>query len=118
MNPVEWWTLVFLAAGIIPLALTIFYYGTDPVPGTHWRRPSRRFMANPFGIVFLLQKFAMLAIFTFIFSVRLIGDYPGREWVALALYGVLEVMFWAVFIVVRRIQIVAERKKAEEARHV
>lgn len=103
-------TFILLTAAEVPLLAFIFYYVTEPVPGTRWRRrfaDVRAFTTT--GKLILAQKVAWFLLFGLILAVRLFGDFPGREWVALALYTFLVGMFWAVFIDQRVVQVEHER---------
>jgi hypothetical protein len=105
-------TLLALGLGIVPLTLFIYFYATVPAPRKWYRRrPSRLFLSTVLGRVVMSQKIALLSILILIVAVRLFGDFPGREWVALGLYTVLVFLFWTVFAVLRRIQKSTESKE-------
>lgn len=95
--------LLILGSSLIPLGLFVFYYTTEPT-GRWCRRPSKLWASTPLGRVLLAQKVTMFLLIGFILLVRWTGGFPGREWVALSLYLVLLGLFWAVFVVLRRIQ--------------
>lgn len=98
-------TLIVLAVWLVPLILFAFFFSTDPVRGTrHARRPFDVRTLEPISKIVLAQKFALIAVIVFIFITRLIGDFPGREWVALILYGALNYLAWAAFVDLRRLQ--------------
>lgn len=106
--------MVILVAALTALGSFIFFYGTRPVPGTRWRRRfSTRWTVTPIGWVLMSQKLALFAILSFILMSRFVGDFPGRDVIALVLYGLLVGLFWAVFGVLRSIQKPVERIERE-----
>lgn len=108
INDVILWTLW---AWSLPLLLFIFYFTTDPVPRTRWRRRVIDLRSlQPVSKILLAQKFALVAVVVFISVVRFTGGFPGREWVAFALYLLLAVIALAAFIDLRLLQLPQERR--------
>jgi hypothetical protein len=103
--------LLVLLSWVIPLGLFVGYQTTTPVPGSRWRR---RFVHPrnllPITRILVSQKLALMLVVVFIATVRFVGDFPGREWVALGLYTLLVALAWVVFIYQRRLQLPQERK--------
>lgn len=102
--------LLLLVSWVIPLGLFVFYAVTTPVPGTAWRRrlmPRRTI--RPVTWILVSQKITLILIVAFIALVRAIGDFPGRDWVALSLYTLLPALAWVVFRYLRRLQSDHER---------
>lgn len=103
--------LVVLLTWILPLQLFTFYFVTDPVPHTRWRRRLINLRdLRPVSKILLAQKQALTLVVLFIGVVRFTGGFPGREWVAFALYVSLVAVAWAAFIDLRLLQIPEERK--------
>lgn len=94
---------IITSAGILPLALAIFYYVTKPSDKHRWRVPASAWL-NPVGIQIVGQKTILLALLVWITFSRLNPDAPGRQAIALGLYGLLVCAFWAFFIVQRWVQ--------------
>ncbi|MDL5351110.1 hypothetical protein [Microbacterium sp. zg-YB36] len=102
---IEFLTLAVLACWLIPLTQFVFFFTTDPVPGTkHQRRVFDIRTLMPVSKILLGQKIALIAIIVFVIATRLFGEFPGREWIALLLYGVLSYFAWAAFLDLRRDQ--------------
>lgn len=103
--------LLVLLSWAVPLALFTFYFVTDPVRGTRFRR---RFIdlrtLTTVSKILLAQKVAFLSVVVFIGIVRFTGGFPGREFVALVLYSLLVILAWLVFADLRAMQLPGERK--------
>lgn len=93
-----------MVASALPLGLFIFYYTTESVPGRKLRRFSRTWLSTPFGPVWLSQKIALLSIILSILFYFLFGDYALRRPLTDLLYTILIGMFWAHFILLRKVQ--------------
>lgn len=103
--------LLVLLSWLAPLILHIFYTLSRPVAGTRWQRTRVRFRAlTPITRMLLAQKFGLILVVGFIGAVRFLGDFPGREWVALGLYSGLVALAWVIFTYMRRLQKPGERK--------
>lgn len=98
--------VVLLAASALPLFLFAVFYITEPVKGGPWwnRRFSKDWLATPFGPVWLSQKLAFLALILSIGSFFLFGDYSFRRGLTDLLYTILIGLFWAHFLLLRRVQ--------------
>lgn len=98
--------VVLMAASALPLALFAAFYITEPREGGPWwrRRFSRDWLATPFGPVWLSQKLAFLAIILSILFFFLFGDYPFRRALTDLLYTILIGLFWAHFVLLRKVQ--------------
>jgi hypothetical protein len=92
-----------VATGIPPLVLAIFYYVTKPSAKHHWRVPASAWL-NPVGVQIVGQKFILLTLVVWITFSRLNPDWPGRQVIAMVIYGLLVAAFWAFFIVQRWVQ--------------
>lgn len=102
---IESLTLGVLAIWLVPLSLFIFFFSTDPVPGTkHRRRMFDLRTLMPVSKILLSQKFTLIAVILFVFASRLFGDWPGREWLALVLYAALTYIAFLAFFDLRRSQ--------------
>jgi len=103
---------ILILAAIIPVAGFIFFFGTVKtnrklkigrleipvrVPWLGWARTG-------IGRALMIQKIAMLAMLLLIESSYIFGDYIGRDIFRVLVYGSLPVMFWTVFLEMRRIQ--------------
>lgn len=98
--------VAILLSWIVPLGLFVFYFATDPVRGSKWRRKLFDLRSLTSVSKFLLaQKFALILVVTFIGIVRFTGGFPGKEIVAVVLYVVLVVLAWGLFIDLRRVQL-------------
>lgn len=103
--------LVILALWVSPMILFIFYFLTDPVPGKRfWRRLIDLRTLKPISLILVTQKASLILVVGFIFLVRFTGGFPGREWVAAALYGLLVLVAWWAHIDLRRLQRPQERR--------
>lgn len=103
--------LLVLLSWLIPLLLHEFYSLSAPVEGTRWlRKPVKFSDLTPITRMLLLQKAGLILVVTFIGVVRLIGNFPGREWVALGLYTALVGVAWVIFTYMRRLQKPGERE--------
>ena len=109
---VDFVVMVILLAAEAALGAFIYYYGTRPAPGTRFRRKfSRLWMSTPIGVVLMSQKIAWFFVVAFILLSRFVGDFPGRDVIALVLYTLLVSLFWAVFGVLRHTQLPFEREQ-------
>lgn len=109
--------LVVLLSWVVPLAVFIFYTVTEPVPGTRFlRRWAGVRHLRPVMRILLAQKVSLILVVSFIFTVRLIGDFPGREWVAFGLYLVLVVLAWVITLYLRHLQRPDERRIRNQPR--
>lgn len=109
--------LILLLLAISSLGSFIYFYGTRPVPGTRFRRRfSTLWTTTPIGWVLMSQKLALLSVFSFILLTRFVGDFPGRDVIALVLYGAMVGLFWAVFIVLRITQLPSEKRERANPR--
>lgn len=108
--------LAVLLTWTVPLVLFTYYFVTDPVPGKQWRRRVIDIRTlKPVSKILLAQKVALTLVVVFIGVVRFTGGFPGREWVAFALYALLVVIAWAAFIDLRLLQLPRERELREPA---
>lgn len=97
--------LVVLLAWVVPLAAFIFYTLTEPVPGSRfWRRWGGVRHLRPVMRIILAQKVSLILVVSFIFTVRLVGNFPGREWVAFGLYSLLVVLACVITAYLRVLQ--------------
>lgn len=102
--------LLVLLAWIVPLARFVFYSVTVPVVGTRWRRRLLRLRSlEPITRILVAQKTGFILVVAFIFAVRWLGDFPGREWVAFGLYSMLVALAWVASIWQRSVQKPFER---------
>ncbi|PVE94983.1 hypothetical protein [Microbacterium sp. TPD7012] len=102
--------LIVLLSWIIPLIRFVFYQVTTPVPGARWLRKLVRIRSlTPITRMLLAQKVGLIFTVGFIGLVRFTGGFPGREWVAFALYLTLVVLAWVVHIYQRHLQLPGER---------
>lgn len=103
--------LLVLISWIIPLSRFVFYSVTVPVPDTRWRRRLVKLSAlEPITRILVAQKTGFILVVAFIFAVRFLGTFPGREWVAFGLYLLLVILAWVASIWQRRIQKPLERE--------
>jgi type VI protein secretion system component VasK len=94
-----------LSASALPLALFIFRYVTEPVPGKrHLRRLSKVWLETPLGPAWLAQKIALLSIILSILAFFLFGDYPFRRELTDLLYTLLIGLFWAHLVLLWKVQ--------------
>lgn len=109
--------LVVLLSWTIPLMAFIFYTVTVPVRGSRfWRRWGGVRHLRPVMRILLAQKIGLISMVSFIFTVRLVGDFPGREWVAFGLYTCLVVLAWVITIYLRRLQLPEDRETRNQPR--
>lgn len=102
--------LVVLLSWLVPLLLHEFYALSKPIPGARWLRKRVRFRdLTPITRMLLAQKAGLILVVAFIGMVRFLGDFPGREWVALGLYSALVAMAWVIFRYMRKLQKPGER---------
>lgn len=102
--------LIVLALWAVPLGLFVFYFVTDPVPGTRFRRRVIDLRSlERVSLILIIQKLSLIAVIVFIFAVRFTGGFAGREWVAFGLYGLLVLVASAAFFDMRREQLPRER---------
>lgn len=106
--------VVLLSASALPLGLFAFYYVTEPVPGKRYRRYSKVWLSTPLGPAWLGQKLAMLALILSIVAFFLFGEYPYRRQITDFIYVCLIALFWAHFIVLRRVQKGAGKPRNKE----
>lgn len=103
--------LFVLFTWVLPLSAFVVYFTTDAVPGKKWRRRMIRLRdLKPVSVILLVQKLAFISVVLFIGIVRFTGGFPGREWVAFALYTLLVLVAWAAFIDLRILQLPRERR--------
>lgn len=108
---IEYLILLILFAWIIPLLSFVFFFVTDPVPGTHHKRRLIDLRTlKPVSKILLGQKLSLSAVVIFIGIVRFTGGFPGREWVAAALYACLVGFAIAALVDLRMLQLPQERR--------
>jgi hypothetical protein len=98
-------TIAVLALGVLPLLLFIVFYASEePLPGERWWRRRPRWPRAWVGRIVLAQKITLATLLSYLLIVRALDDFPGREWVSLGLFLILEAQFWAMFALLRHIQ--------------
>lgn len=103
--------LLVLWVWVVPLVLFIFYFVTDPVPGSRWRRRKIQIRSlQPVSKILLAQKVTLVAVVGFITLVRFTGGGPWRDWMALGLYVALAGIAFAAFVDLRQLQLPQERR--------
>jgi len=103
--------LVVLWVWVVPLVLFIFYFVTDPVPGSRWRRRKIKIRSlQPVSKILLAQKVTLVLVVGFITLVRFTGGGPWRDWMAFGLYVALAGIALAAFIDLRQLQLPQERR--------
>jgi hypothetical protein len=94
-----------LLSALVPIGLFIFYYGSEPVPGSRWRRRySKRWKSTSIGRVLMTQKIVWFLFLIFVAVQAFFPEYAGREIVRLILFIGLVSQFWLVFGTLRQIQ--------------
>lgn len=94
---------VIIISAIIPLCLFIYYYGSEPVPGTRRRRYSKRWKSTSMGKVLMSQKILWVAMVIFVVTSVLL-EYFFEQFVRIFFYTALVSMFWIAFFVLRHVQ--------------
>lgn len=90
---------------VIPLSAFIFYYATELVPGRKYlRRYSSRWKTTQIGRILMYQKVSFLLFLLFVLVGIFTEPYPAESYIRLFVYGVLVVLFWRVFFVLRKVQ--------------
>lgn len=79
--------------GGIPAALAFFTY-TLGRPRTWWH--------TLLGWVLALLLLSILLVFALVLGRRLGGEYPGYQWVAIVVYGLLTMALWLVWAIIIR----------------
>lgn len=89
---------------LIPIGLFIFYYGSEPIPGSKLRRYSRRWKSTTIGRVLMTQKIMWFGFLTFVLFGIFTEPYAAEGVVRIIAYGGLVAQFWLVFFTLRHIQ--------------
>jgi hypothetical protein len=107
---------IIAATAIIPLALFVYFYGTEPVPGSklfkrwHWRRYTRRWQITAPGRIIMYQKIAWITFLLFVITNLFVPDYGVVEQaLRILIYSSLVALFWSVFAVLRKVQKTVEK---------
>lgn len=112
INTIATW---FAILSLIPIGLFVFYYGTKPAPEKWYkRRYSNLWKSTKIGVVLMYQKIAWFVFYVFV-TVNLLAppEYAGKDIFRVVIYGSLLALFWAVFRVLRQVQLEAEKIKSE-----
>lgn len=76
MSPVEWLVRFFVYASVVPVTLFALLYGLR----SPWR-------ASWTGRWLMMQSVALAAVLWLVVAATWFGDFPGRPWVRLFVYG-------------------------------
>lgn len=97
--------VILLGMSALPLALFMFFYVTEPVPGRRFRRRySKVWLSTPLGPVWLAQKGALLSIILSVLAFFIFGDYALRRPLTDLLYTILIALFWTHFLLLLQVQ--------------
>lgn len=103
--------LAVLTLWAVFLQLFTWYFITDPVPGSRWRRRFIRIRdLKPVSKILLVQKVVLTLFVVLVWVARLTGGFPGQEWFAIGLYASAAAVAAAAFIDLRILQLPRERE--------
>lgn len=100
----EWAVLFVLTGAAVGWASSVFFYVTKRATPRRWYRVWSKAWLNAVGIQIVTQKLTLISVVAFIWFVRLVGDFPARDWVAFGIYTAIFLEAWFFFINQRRIQ--------------
>lgn len=111
MDLIELATRVVVLSAAVPLIVFIYFYGTEPHGKRWWQRHySNLWRSTPIGITLMYQKIAMLSLILLAAASMILGDYLGREFIRVIVYGAVVSLFWRVLFTLRRIQKPSEKR--------
>lgn len=93
------------AAGAIPIALFIIYYGTKAIPGHRWKRQlTNRWKKTGIGRTLMYQKAAMLGLLVMVVVNLFTNEYFFQDQIRFIVYTILFTLFWRMFFQLRKQQ--------------
>lgn len=94
------------AFAIMPVALFIYYYGSQAIPGKKWkRRYSNAWKATSIGRTLMYQKIAWFFFLLFAILNLFFQAYAGKSEIRIVIYTALFILFWRMFYNLRILQI-------------